>query len=277
MKRLARGIPLTWRQLVVADLVVLAAFALAFNRPYFPTWLLPEYSTNPWVTQLAQPRQSSPDALWQHILHEAMPSELRAWINAIPDPTGHPLLVIGDSMVLGWPWTADVVCVPAGGYGELAEAFEQRTRPYHYEQIVLWVGTAPFILGKSGVRSYTKELQRMLALVQERGDAVFVIGPMPISHGEGQWWYAGAAVSDTRELVSTAMARLAKRLPQVTALNVAPWRQTVVENGALDQMTVDRFHLTREGFLSLESHIRGLGVELERADAAGAGLTHAAR
>ena len=76
--------------------------------------------------------------------------------------------------------------------------------------------------------------------------------------------------TDTRALVAEAVAQVPAALPNVPVLNLVPWRKEAREAGRLDAVTTDRFHLSDEGFRSLEPALRRLGVQLHEVDTTGA-------
>ena len=171
------------------------------------------------------------------------------------------MLVVGDSLIAGWPWTADMVCVPGPDLRKLLRAFKQRSRKFHYEQIVVWTGTAALVHGKD-VHTYVRDLQTVVALARERGDAVFVLGPMPATYGDEHSWAARMPVRDTRALATGVTGQIAAMLAGTPVLDIAGWRRAIVEAGNLDALTVDGCHLNADGFRHLEPELRRLGVQL---------------
>ena len=159
-----------------------------------------------------------------------------------PLPLGrHPTLVVGDSLVVGWPWEADFICRFGSDPEELLAEIDRRLGDEQYEQIVLWYGN-PIHFRDDPPPAYEAGLRRIVERLAPHTTRLRVLGPVPTAGNERQpaAEYAGAPV-----------------------LNMAEWYRHVGRAGGPRLLTYDGVHLTRRGFLALQPELERFGITLE--------------
>lgn len=227
----ARQIPgLSWRQLVVVDLIVLAAFAVQINHRLIPGWVQMQ-------TVRAQiiPQTPFEKGLMLWMADTGLPFLRR------PAFQGFDTLVVGDSAITGWPWRADFVWVPGSDVDTLLRVIDESLGDRHYKQIVLWHGSWNHHTGLP-LREYEAGLRRLLDRLTPYGDTIKVIGPMPrvenpVPIGSS---YAGVPV-----------------------LSLSDWFVQTQADGRLDDVYYDGLHLVPQGFKELKPLFENFGIVLD--------------
>lgn len=255
--------PLTRQQLLFLNAILLLGLALLMNRDRLPPQMLPEY--NDW---LGRPGASALQSLVAK--HGSLPESmvpLYEWFERLPPPQGRlPLLVVGDSEIMRWPWEADIICVPGGTSSRVLREFQHRVAGRHYEQIILRIGTH-HLAKEATVETLVDDVCASVEVAVAHANTVVVIGPMPRSDGEDQWWYHRVQHNDTWDRVDATMAALEGRLGDVPLIDTRQWRTEFSGNRYLDTYTIDRVHLTDAGFAALAPLLERWGIRLTPAAA----------
>lgn len=253
-------LPSTPRQLLRIDVAVLAAVALLWNRPNFPEWARPEFYGLQRHAQL-----SVAGDFWQQVVIDwDAPEGHRVELE------GHDTLLIGDSVVLGWPWPHDLLSFAGHTAPEILEhCREELDGTRRYRQILLWVGTAHFFRNKPA-RDYVDAVVDLTRLAQEHADAVYIISPVPgtrLDETEAEQTFA--------RLARDADAQLRVRLPDVPIYYAAEFRREMIAAGRYDALYGDPMHMNAAGFQELVKRLAPLGFSVAGWSSGTARVEHA--
>ena len=180
---------------------------------------------------------------------------------------GHPVLIVGDSLVRAWPWPADMLCSPGFNAPMLRDQLAQELGSHTYRLIVLWPGTA-HISRMSSVDSYVTAVADMVALAQTQAEQVIVISPMPYDEAQARvvgilWAAMDTPVSlDTVAVVGEVVAALRARVPDLYVHDLGILQADVMERQEIDLYYQDGVHLSRRGFARLRQDLARAGVDV---------------
>lgn len=150
----------------------------------------------------------------------------------VQDLRGRSTLVVGDSMVLAWPWVADRISLPGSPTPEIRAEMERHIQGRRYEQIVLWIGTAHFEANESP-ETYAADLRALVRLAGAHASDVILIGPFLRS-------------SEHYAVVADAVADVRSTTPaNVPIIELLDTHRRLVASGTLIAHAPDGLHLTR--------------------------------
>ncbi len=245
--------PLTFREMLRVYLACLTGLALMLNRDQFPAWALPELRGLGPIVREAHP--------WLGEQRSRSASFRGSGVSLL----GKAHLVVGDSQAYYWPWSADIIGIPGIMADQMRERFLQETakRPFHYELIVLWIGTAHFQRG-CDVPSYVDGVAETVAAARQLGDHVIVLTGMP--HEE---WQAARYIKhnpdtpaqrDTLAQSAEAVRALRAHLPDVFVFDMGAFRAPLAAADLLDTYYDDAVHLSSTGWEALGDELATAGV-----------------
>lgn len=223
---------------LIVDCIVLLAVAGMWNRRLLPWWgRIENY-------------QTPADSLALQRLAEKLIPKISL--------RGRPVLLVGDSQVMGCPWAVDVIALPGHSAPMLRDRLPALIAGHRYEQILLWPGTAHFA-GGLDVASYVSAVQEMVATAEAHADAVYIISPMPYGLTEVlPLKEAFGFEHETISEVGAAVAQLRHTMPHVPVYDAREFRAAVRRQRA--EFFLDELHLTRAGFAALAARLAPLGV-----------------
>ena len=149
----------------------------------------------------------------------------------IADLSGRDTLVVGDSMVLNWPWGADMISLPGQPTARILHALTERIEGRRYDHIVIWAGTAHYMHAYSTEEQYVEHVLAMVAVAKAHANHVTLLGPFPTA------WAPAARVEPAFESVRRAA-------PNVTAVALAEMHACLVAADTLYDAAPDTVHLT---------------------------------
>lgn len=150
----------------------------------------------------------------------------------VVDLQGRKTLVVGDSMVLAWPWEADRISLAAQATPTIRARFAQEIGRRYYDQIVLWPGTAHFLSRGDGA-DYERDLRAMIEIARAHGTALAVIGPFPVRE-------------EDHDLLLRVEGRIRRDQPKLRFISLVDAHDRLEESGALRRVSRDGIHLTKQ-------------------------------
>jgi len=224
MESLSRFTP---RQRLYVGMAIVAGCALLLWRPSFPYWMRPEYYEQLKITEFA--------------------SDVELIMRGREDLVGHPILVVGDSMVALWPFEADVISTPAGYPLPLRDHLEQVLGDRHYDMIVMWVGTAALAHQRPwhpvDPADMVAGLRALADTAKRYTDRPVLITPMEVP---GLQYYG-----------------ITERLLEWKDVEVFDSRGIRVAGGT-SMYLKDNFHLSKSGFAELSRQMAKHGIEVRK-------------
>lgn len=147
------------------------------------------------------------------------------------DLQGRDTLVVGDSMVLAWPWPADRIALAGKATPTIRAQFGHAVQGRSYSRIVLWPGTAHFVAGND-TATYLEDVQGMIDLARSHSRSVVVVGPFP-------------SRSEDYRALRRAERQIRRAQPDVRFVSLVEVHEDLVQLGAMRRVSRDGLHLTK--------------------------------